>query len=534
MYDSDQSQVGAYDLIIANGCVYDGTGSGGVVTDVGIKDGRIEAVGSLSRHPAERIIDAAGCAVSPGWIDIHTHMDDAIAANPDAKNYLLQGVTTVLGGNCGSGSAGIHVGSWLDNLVGKTWVNVGTLVGHGQIRTAAMENDAREIPTDDESTAMAALTARAMEDGAFGLSSGIEYIPGRYAQKDELVELCKVIAAHGGFYATHSRDEQTGVLNALGESIEVARRAQVRLQYSHMKAAGASVWGYGRVLVGMLNVARAMGVDVRADIYPYGASSTGFSQCLPAWFCAMPCDERKALIERNDSMARSVYSYARNQLRIRISDDPSVIQIDAWAAQTMWQGKRMSEVLEVWYADRGGSTLENCVDFVVRGYVGLSRFSDEQGTVENPSTILYHYISEDDIKTIMMCPVVAIASDGRITESSSAHPRCYGTFPRLFSKYVREEYTLTPSEAIRRVTYLPASQMKLSDRGLLRVGYCADITIFHEDTIADTAEYSDARKYPIGIDYVIVNGSVTVDRGSLSSEPFGAVLRGPGYIGSKE
>jgi membrane dipeptidase len=264
-------------------------------------------------------------------------------------------------------------------------------------------------------------------------------------------------------------------------------------------------------------------------MYTYGASSTGFSQCFPAWFTSMGGTARTAIIRDNDPRAARVYAYARAQLQMRIDQDPMVIQIASWSNHNEWLGKRLGEVLDVWYADRGKSTLENAVDFVVRGYVGLPRYSGETSNMNNPGSILYHYISEPDIKALMMNPWVSIASDGSLSPSASSHPRSSATFPRLFRKYVREEYVVSPEEAIRKVTTLPADQMRLTDRGMIKVGYWADVTIFDEDEIYDLADFASANVAPVGIDYVIVNGVIAVDHGVLTPARAGKALRGPGY-----
>lgn len=272
-----------YDLIIKNGFLVDGTGKGGYRADIAVADGKIARIGDLSGDTAARVIDAGGDVVAPGFIDIHTHADANILEVPAADNYIRQGVTTVIGTNCGGGEGGTEVEAFLAKVsAAQPSVNYGTLVGHGDIRLAGM-TDSTTAASEEEMAKMEGLVAKAMLAGAFGMSSGLEYWPGRYATTDELVQLAKTVKRHGGFYASHTRNEQTGVITAVGEAIEIGRRADIPVEISHLKPCGAAVWGYGPILVNMVTMARAMGVDVAADQYPYGASCTGFSQCFPDW-----------------------------------------------------------------------------------------------------------------------------------------------------------------------------------------------------------------------------------------------------------
>ncbi|MGI5839659.1 MAG: N-acyl-D-amino-acid deacylase family protein [bacterium] len=501
-----------YDLIIKNGFLVDGTGKGGYRADVAVKDGKIARVGDLSGATAGKIIDAGGAVVAPGFIDIHTHADEAVRAVPKADNYIRQGVTTVIGTNCGGGAGGVEVAEFLAAVAAAgPSVNYGTLVGHGDIRLAGMA-DSTTAANDDEMAKMESLVEKAMLEGAFGMSSGLEYWPGRYATTEELVRLARVAGRHGGFYATHSRNEQTGVITAVGEAIEIGRRAGVPVEISHLKPCGAAVWGYGATLVSMVSMARAMGVDVTADQYPYGASCTGFSQCFPDW--ALEGGNTELAERLKDAvLLERIKAYAANQIRIRVGEDLSLIQISTYQSEPSYAGKTMRDIL---VQRRLAPSMENGIDLVIEMYLA------------GEPMVIYHYIDEEDIKTIMRSPYVSVVTDGHICKygEASPHPRSYGTFARVLGRYVREEQVITLEEAVRKMTSLPAGRLGLADRGVLKEGNRADITVFSEEEIADTATFFEPHQYAAGIEYVIVNGEITVEKGFHTGAACGQILYG--------
>lgn len=506
----------AYDLIIRNGLVLDGSGIDGLRTDIGIANGRIRQIGDLSQAKAARTINADRRIVAPGFIDIHSHADRGILRVPSADNALLQGVTTVLGGNCGECAAGVRLGPYLAQLEGNLGVNFGTLTGFGELRKAAMEDPTRQ-PTDQELEAMKIFMAEAMKDGAFGLSTGLEYFPDRFASAEEIAEVAKTASAFGGFYATHMRDEQTGVLNAIAEAISIGKAAGIPVEISHLKACGAAVWGSGPAMIAMIADARAQGLDVTADMYPYSASSTGFTQLLPVWAIEGGFGRLK---ERLSDPAQSIHirAYAAQQLRLRIGEDFSLIEVAKYRPDPSLEGKTIPQVL----AGRGkASDMEAMLDLVM-----------EMNCADPDLHIIYHYIDESDIRTIMEYPYISIASDGdiHVLNEGAPHPRSYGTFPRFLRRYALDQPILPLPEAIRRITGLPASRLKLEDRGLIREGYWADITVFDTAAIRDTADYLKPHQYPEGIDLVLVNGVVAAEKGTIASRTAGHVLYGPGKL----
>lgn len=372
-------------------------------------------------------------------------------------------------------------------------------------------------PTAKDLSKMKELTETAMKEGAFGISTGLEYVPGRFADMNELVELAKIAGKNGGFYASHIRDEQVGVLDAIAEAIEVGAKSGTSVQISHVKACGAEVWGYGQTISSMISLARSLGVDVTADQYPYAASSTGFSQAFPSWALEGGIEKLKERLA-DPALSSRIRAYAKNQIGIRVGNDLSLIQIASYKANSNWEGKTMADILK----ERGKEpTLDKGIDLVIEMYLS-----------GGPS-IIYHYINLDDIKVLMRNPYVMVASDGDIREygSGAPHPRNYGSFPRVLSYYVKDQYILTMEEAIKKMTSMPAKKLSIKDRGVIKPGNWADIVIFNENEIKDTATFFNPHQYPLGIKYVIVNGTLTAKDGKHTGKATGKVLYGPGKIG---
>ena len=379
-----------------------------------------------------------------------------------------------------------------------------------------MADPTAAMPEKKELKKLKELMEAAMQAGAFGFSTGLEYIPDRFASAEEIEAVASVAASYGGFYATHIRDEQTGVLSALGEAIGISAHTGVSLEISHLKACGAEVWGYGKIMLAMITEARALGVNVHGDMYPYGASNTGFGQAFPNWALEGGVEILKERLA-DPNLRQRISAYGQNQLRCRIGEDPSLIQIASYQGDPSWNGRTAADIL----GERGlAPTLENLMELVIEMYLA-----------DQKTSVIYHYLDEADMKALMRSPLVSFISDGEIQRfgEGTPHPRSYGSFPRVLARYVGQQYVLSPEEAVRKMTSLPAEKMGLGGRGLLKEGFAADIVIYDENRIMDKADYLNAHQYPEGIDYVIVNGKIAAEHGRVVCSDAGQILYGPGY-----
>jgi N-acyl-D-amino-acid deacylase len=522
-----------YDLIVRNGKVYDGTGAPWVRADVGVIGDRIAAIGNLRRAHALRSIDAEGLCVSPGFIDIHSHSDITVLVNPKAESKIRQGVTTEVVGQCGSSPAPINDRSRpLAEAMAREYgiefpwstmaeyaaavsaagpsVNIVPVVGHSAIRAAVMGMD-RRPPTAEELGEMMHLVRLAMEDGARGFSSGLIYPPSSYADSDELASICGVVAMYDGIYMTHMRNESEGLLESVDETLAVGRQSGVRIQISHHKAVGRPNWGLQRESLRRMEAARARGVDVTADQYPYLASSTGLSSVIPAWaheggpakmLQRIADPEISVRLRREIEAAHAARGAEWSDLFISSVSVPELKQ---------WEGMNIAEIA----AARAVDPVTAVFDLLLGGkYVGQVRFG----------------MCEEDVREIMAHPLVMIGSDGSCLatygplSAGKPHPRNYGTFVRVLGKYVREDGVLRLAEALRKMTSLPASRMRLEDRGILRPGFAADVTVFDADQVGERATYVDPHQYAAGIKAVVVNGRVTVEDGEHTGAGAGRVL----------
>lgn len=477
----------AYDIIIRNGRIIDGTGVPAFVGDLAVSNGRIATVGKVDGD-AGRAIDAAGLAVCPGFIDVHSHDDVALINQPAMDFKVAQGVTTVINGNCGAGCApatdafqlfyrrGVEgilgpVEDWAwrsipefyDRIRGaKASVNAAFLVPHGALRAATMGPENRP-PTDAELDQMKDHLAQAMSAGAVGLSTGLIYAPGAFAQTEEIIELAKVSAQHGGIYATHMRDEGANLLDAINEAVRIGEEAGLPVQISHHKASGRRNWGKTAESVELIDSVRQRGLDITTDAYPYVAASTALAAIAP----------RGRLVR--DMQAEDV-------------------MVASVKHQHQYEGKMLPEI-----ASMMDLPVEEATSRLLR---------EEENT---PSAIMF-LMDEGDVRRVLKHEVCMIGSDGLPT-AGKPHPRLYGTFPRVLGKYSRDEGLFSIEEAVRRMTSLPAKKFRLGDRGEIREGAWADLVVFDPGTVADTATYKDPRQYPAGIPYVVVNGQVVVDDG---------------------
>jgi N-acyl-D-amino-acid deacylase len=500
------------DILIINGKVLDGTGNSWYYADVAVKDGKIFKIGKLSGYTAAKTIDAKGMMVTPGFIDVHTHIEGDEFRNPTADNFILDGVTTVITGNCGASHVDIKQYLWrLDSL--KPSLNVATLLGHNDVRKAVMGTENRQ-PTEEELRKMEAIVERAMLDGAVGLSTGLIYIPGTYSKTDEIVRLAKVAARYKGIYASHMRSEGDSVVAAINEALTVGREAGMPVEISHFKLSGQQNWGRSSETVPMIIRARQQGIEVTIDQYPYTASSTSLSTLIPEDVLSDGQDSIKARLQRPE-VRKYVSEQMQKNLKKRKLKHWSYAVVTYHRADTSYNGKSIEEInLIKGRKHKAKYEAETIMDLMVAGGAGM----------------VFHGMSEDDVKAIMQYPFNMFASDAsiRIYGQGAPHPRGYGTNARILNKYVREEKVITLEEAIRRMTSLPAQKFALNDRGLLKEGMAADILVFDPNAVRDQSTFDKPHAYSTGFSYVLVNGQLTVDNGVHTAARNGKALLGPG------
>lgn len=501
-----------YDVIIRNGKIIDGTGNSWFYGDIAVKNGRIAKMGKLGNATAKKVIDATGLIVAPGFIDVHTHIEGDEIKNPTADNFIYDGVTTVVTGNCGASR--LDIGPYLytiDSL--RPSINVATLIGHNTVRRAVM-GTAKRDPTENELQQMEQLVEKAMQQGAVGLSTGLIYIPGTYSKTGEIVRLAKVAANYNGLYASHMRNEGDSVTQAIEEALHIGRTAGLPVEISHFKVSGQQNWGRSRETIAMIEKARKEGIEVTIDQYPYTASSTSLSTLLPDEVLADGADSIRARLNRPE-VRKYVIDYMLKKLKQRKLNHYSYAVVANYRADTSLNGKSIEEINRIkGRKHRAKDEAETVIEMMLNGGAGM----------------VFHGMSEDDIKYIMRYPFNMFASDAsiRVFGEGVPHPRGYGTNARVLSKYVREEKVLSLEEAIRRMTSLPAQKFKLNDRGLLREGMAADIVIFDEKTVKDASTFQKPHQYSTGFRYVLVNGKVTVDNGKHTGTRAGYPLYGPG------
>jgi N-acyl-D-amino-acid deacylase len=499
-------------LLIRNGTIVDGTGSAGFTGDIAVRGDRIVAVSStpLDRARAARVIDATGLVVTPGFIDLHAHLDPLLRL-PDAKSHVTQGVTLALGGP--DGSSPWPLAAYMDSAQrAGLGMNVAYLVGHNTVRREVMGTDNR-APTADELARMVAMIRQGMGDGAFGISTGLRYVPGFYSRTDEVVALARAASDSGGIYTSHLREEGLGLFEGVAEAITIARDARIPVILTHHKAVGPPMWGKSTVTLRMVEEARAAGLDVMVDQYPYTATQTSLSVLIPPWALA---GGRNALRERladpalRDSIERGVVEYLRTD---RGGGDTRRVQFGRVSWDPTLDGKTLFDLAE----RRGvGPSLEAAAKLVL------------ESELAGGASMVYHVLDEGDVRRIMQHPVSMVASDGRLTLPGEGvpHPRAYGTFPRVLGHYVREEGVLTLEQAVRKMTMMPAARLGLlGRRGCLAVGCFADLTIFDRDEVGSPATFTDPHQYAVGIPYVVVNGVPVVDGGAFGDARPGRVVR---------
>ena len=535
----------AFDVLITNGRVVDGTGAPWYRADVGITGDRITAIGNLANREAKTRIDAASLVVAPGFIDMLGQSEFNVLVDPRAASKITQGITTEITGEHQS-IAPLNeamakaeqpaydrrkialdfrtIGEYFARLERTPpTINLGTFVGAGGVRNYVIGQTERPA-TAAEMEAMKTLVDQAMRDGALGVSTSLQYVPGRFASTEEIVELAKVARQYGGIYITHQRSESGQIIPSLDEAFTVAERAGIPAEVWHLKTAYRANWGRMPEILRHFAAARARGLDVTANMYPYDRASNGLEACLPIW----------AREGGTDAMLKRLQDPATRELIKREMDDPNVKE---------WENQ--------WYGSGGGAgvMISTVVDPALRQWEGknLVEVGKEMGKDPRDAAmdlviadrvrtdVIISIMREDDVRTALSNPMLSIgtdsgarAEDGPLSESKS-HPRAWGSFPRILGKYVRDEKLMSLEEAIRRFTSRPAARVGIADRGLLRPGFKADVTIFNPDTIRDRSTFEDPTHYSEGVEHVLVNGKAVVSGGKITSERPGQPVRGPGF-----
>ncbi len=508
-----------FDILLLGGTVYSGENAEPLVADLGISGDRIVAVGDLGEREASLIRDVRGLAVVPGFIDIHSHAvrddpDDGIFRWPDAENVIRQGVTTVIGGP--DGGPPLPVGETLARFeTNPAAVNFGTFVGHNAIRTLVVGEDDRP-PSEDELQRMRDEVEQAMQEGAFGLSSGLIYPPGRYATTEEVIELAKVAAQYGGIYISHMRQEGLEVLQSVAETIRVGEEGGLPAQITHHKIIGASMWGRSIDTLALVDAARARGVDVSIDQYPYTASSTRLTIMFPGWSLDGGRDALLARLADPEQRTRIKESIVYSIEVDRGGNDPANIMLSDCLHDASVNGLNLSELLE-----RQGRAVSN--ETAAELLMELVEGSNCRA--------VFHAIDTEDVDRIMRHPVTMIASDGGIEAPTQRvpHPRNYGTFARVLGHYVRERGVLPLNTAIHKASRLPADRLGLVDRGRIEAGAIADIAVLDPATVTDTATFEDPHQYARGVHHVFVAGEAALLDGETTGARPGRVLRSSDY-----
>ncbi|MGQ8366940.1 N-acyl-D-amino-acid deacylase family protein [Glaciecola sp. 1036] len=502
-----------YDIIIRNGLVNDGSGEDTYSADIGIIGDTIVAIapyGKLRNSQNTKEIDATGKMVSPGFIDLHSHAEWGILRTPDVPFIVKQGVTTILGGNCGGSP--VNIGNYFERLSEQgSAINVALLIGHNSVRRKIMQRENRHA-TDTEIAAMQTLVSNGIEQGAFGLSSGLLYIPGTYAPPSELEALASVAQAQGGFYATHMRSEGEHVIEAVEETVNVAKKTGIPVHISHHKTSGPSAWGLSKKTLALVDSYNAEGLDVTLDLYPYTASNTNLGVLLPSWSLAGGDKAFEQRINDPELKQKIIQESADIIYNQRAGDDLNRIQISRYVKNPEWEGKTFAQVLTS--LDREVTPIEAANLAVEIQLAGGGRG-------------IYHTMKDDDVERIMRHPNSSIASDGTGIEwmKGSPHPRNYGTYPRVLAHYVRDKSVLSLPEAIKKMTSMPAQRMGLSDRGLLKEGYKADIIVWDANTIQDKSTFAQPHQYSVGIEHMLVNGKAVLQNSELTGVRAGVAVR---------
>lgn len=491
------------DYVLQNAMLVDGTGKPGMLGDLAIKNDRIVALGKFAVAGKPRVLDCTGLVLAPGFIDLHTHSDNAFTQKDTAVNlnFLKQGLTTAITGNCGMGP--IDVAAYFKTM---EQLGVGTnvihQVPHNAVRQKAMGNENRQ-PTDKELKLMEDIVDQGMKDGAWGLATGLIYNPGTYSKTDELIALAKVAARHGGFYASHMRSEGPNILVAIDEILTIARKAGIRVHISHIKVSGRDAWGKGADVISLLRRARDEGVKITADQYPYVASSTSLMATI------VPTKYRegsaKDFLQRLDDP--ELGPKLQKDIARSLEGRAKYIRVASFAKNPTWQGKDLETIAQ----QEKKTSLDLALGILRQGGCSIVHFN----------------MSEEEVRLFMKEPYVATASDGSsmLPGKTVPHPRSYGTFPRKIGRYALEEKLISLEQAIRSASGLPADILELPQRGYLKVGHVADIVVLDPKTYRDQATFDQPHQYATGVQYLFVNGVLTIDQAKYTGVRAGKVLR---------
>jgi len=507
------------DILIKNARVVDGTGSPWFLSDVAVDDGHIVAIGKSLDLDATEVIDARGRVLAPGFIDVHTHVEssrgrEGLQGLPGASNYVLDGVTTIITGNCGGSE--IDVNAWGTSL-SDLGINVATLIGHNSVRRTVVGLDDR-APTAAEMQEMQALVDKAMRDGAVGLSTGLLYVPGTYATTEEVITLAKVASAHGGVYTSHMREQGEMLHQSIDEAVRIGREADIPVQISHLKIKGPARWGTIGEAIELIESYRREGIDVVVDAYPYERASTNLGVTMPRWAVAGSAADIAKRI--NDEETRNRLT---TDMKTMLEDggypDYSYATVAQYRPNPSYNGRTISEINRL--VERS-STTDNEIRTILDMMVDGGAAGVNQG-----ASMIYHFMDQDDVDTIFRYPNSAVASDGSIMAMGRGqpHPRSYGTNARVLASLVRDRQVLTLEDAVRRMTSLPARTFSFHDRGIVRPGFIADLVLFDPDRVNDKATFADPHQYSEGFDVVIVNGEITVANGEMTDTRAGRFLR---------
>lgn len=498
-----------YDWLFRNVRVIDGAGNPWYYADVAVKDGKIAAIGDLVNAEADKVVDGVGKALAPGFIDVHTHVERNIKEVPGGDNFVSDGVTTVVTGNCGGSET--DLAGWFKELEETgLGLNVASLIGHNSVRSKVMGSEKRP-PTPDELAKMQELVREAMRAGAVGFSTGLIYVPGTYADTDEIIALAKAAASYGGVYATHMRDEGEHALEAIAEAIQIGKAADAPVEISHFKLSSKNVWGASAKSIAAVEAARSEGLDVVVDQYPYDRSSTTLYVMLPSW--ALEGGRDKLLERLKDAEVRTkIVAGMEEVLKRRGHTDYTFAMVAGFEADPSIEGKAIPEINQLRGREKTvANEMLTILEIINQGQASM----------------IYHNMSMDDVERILRYANTAVASDGGaiVMGDGKPHPRSYGTNARVLSEFVRERKTLTLEDAIRRMTSLPARTFGFRDRGFVMEGLAADLVLFDPDLVRDKATFEDPHHFSEGFEIVLVNGKAVIEDGKLTGARPGRILR---------